>query len=190
MSAKAVQLCCQLVYCLDYLQFCRRRNVLLSGMRPHQSQHEGWYQLLKYKLLKDASDTNLMGLICDGDQVDHLVTTVEMIIDFRKYKAPPLHPHHPAGLPGLHSGVHCHPAPEVGAEHGFHHPEIPAGDVESSKDDDERISTRSSSVILTSSILTSSITIWYSAATTEGKGILQCIIHSAENCDWLAPSIP
>ncbi|XP_072300209.1 uncharacterized protein [Eucyclogobius newberryi] len=105
------------------------------------------------KRIKFADDTTLIGLILDGDksvyrrEVDQLVSwcsgnnlelnaqnTVEMIVDFRKVKAPPAPPHYHR-LPHHHRRLpplplhHHHPVPQVGAHHQLPHQEGPAEDV-------------------------------------------------------------
>ncbi|KAK0153824.1 putative RNA-directed DNA polymerase from transposon BS [Merluccius polli] len=158
------------------------------------------------KLLKFADDTTLIGLISDGDEsayrweADHLVTwchrnnlelnalkTVEMVVDFRKNSAPP--------APITFCGSTIDPAESfrfLGT--------IISQDLKWELNISSLIKKAQQRMCFLrqlkkfnlprtimvhfysaiESILTSSITIWYSAATAKDKGRLQRVIRSAE----------
>lgn len=133
----------------------------------------------------------------DRWKTDHLVSwcgqnklelnalkTVEMAADLRENPAPPapspcMTPQSTLWSPSTHH----QPGPQVGAKHQQPHQEASAEDVllrQLKKLNLQKPMMVNFYTTITESILTSSITIWYTVATAKDKGRLQCIIRCAE----------
>ncbi|KAK3550675.1 hypothetical protein QTP70_002406 [Hemibagrus guttatus] len=164
------------------------------------------------KLLKFADDTALIGLISDGiesayrGEMDHLVSwcsmnnlelnslkTVEMIVDFRKDPAPlPL-----CDSPMTSVESFCFLGTTITQELKWEQ------NISSlTKKAQQRMyflwqlkkfllpvkMLVNFYTAIIESILTSSITVWFAAATSRDKAKLQCVIHSAEKVSHLSKS--
>ncbi|KAK3548134.1 hypothetical protein QTP70_004875 [Hemibagrus guttatus] len=169
------------------------------------------------KLLKFADDTTLIGLISDGDdsayrgEIDRLVSwcsmnnlelnslkTVEMIVDFRKDPAP-LPPVILCNSPVTSAESFCFLGTTITKELKWEQ------NIRSlTKKAQQRMyflwqlkkfllpvkMLVNFYTAIIESILTSSITVWFAAATARDKAKLQCVIHSALSTQVIGCSLP